>query len=125
MAKWPKRIAVGYICSIIILAMGYFIGFYSPSPGTIEDEIYFPYFFVSGPIVFVMASMASVYTIQFIEMLFNYHVSFLTETIIVTGLFHIVFGSIQWYYVTKWSIAVWKFLQATWVKDGEKKKDDI
>jgi hypothetical protein len=67
----------------------------------------------------------TLFTEQAKSKLFNYHVSFLTEAIIVTGIFHIVFGSIQWYYVTKWSIAVWKFLQEIWVKDGEKKKDDI
>jgi hypothetical protein len=107
MKSWPIRIVGIYICIIIILALSYFVGFYRPASG-MEGELYFPYFFASGPIVWILSDMVSSYFQIFIESLLKIQINPTIGIVVIPGVFNILLGSVQWYYITMFAITLWK-----------------
>ena len=105
MKSWPIRVASLYAVIIILFAMLYFIGVYTPASG-IEGELYFPYVFASGPIVWMIAGIISSYIQTCIEWLLEISINPAIGVVIIPGILNILLGSVQWYYIAKFIITI-------------------
>ena len=106
---WPKRIALGYVGIVILLILGDFAGIYPSEQGTIGDQYFGQLFWVSGPVVFLLAEFMAHNFRWLIYQLFGYtFTSSRTIIVIIPGMFHIILGSIQWYFLTKIYLVIWK-----------------
>ncbi len=98
--KWPLKIAISYMSIIITLALAFFMKFYIPSPG-LEGEIYIPYLYVSGPVVWIVSNMLSIKLVKGIEFITGYDVGSVVAIVIIPGILNWILGSMQWYYIVK------------------------
>lgn len=121
---WPKRIAFGYIGIVLLLILGDFADIYPSAQGTIADQYFSQLFWVSGPIVFLFAEFMAYSFRWLIYNLFDYtFTSSRMIIVIIPGMFHLILGSIQWYFFTKIGIVVWKFLQKIDREEKEREND--
>lgn len=102
----PKLIVAIYSIIILLKAASFFAGTYIPPPG-VGGEIYLPYLDVSGPFVWGLAHMLSLYLTAFVEHVLKWRISPEVAIVIIPGIFNILLGGVQWYCISNWGLRLW------------------
>jgi len=95
----PARVASLYSGLIVALALLHIVGLYVPNTAE-EGEFYFPYLFVSGPLVWLASLKLTLYTKFTISLHLESPWGPLIWVVIVPGVYNIILGSVQWYLFT-------------------------
>ncbi len=108
-SQWRFYGLVAFVnCSIItIFMMAYFVGIYAPSPP--YDDVYFPYFLVSGPIVWLAGMRIGDLLYQPLLRVFSNRISSDICIVIIPGIVNMILGSLQWMAV----VAVFRWFKST------------
>ena len=117
-SQLPKLIVALYSIIILCRAVAFFAETYIPPPG-VGGEIYLPYLDVSGPFVWILAHMLSIYLTAFVEHVLKWRVSPEVTIVIIPGIFNILLGGVQWYYISNWGLRLW----SKWKNSRNKRRE--
>lgn len=87
-----------FACLNVGAALLYYAGAYRPE-GEYEGEFYLPYYWLSGPVAWILAVQLANLSVGIAERLTLGNRSSETAIIIIPGVLNSVIGSIQWFVV--------------------------
>ena len=82
-----------YLICLFLSALIYYVGLYRPEP-PYADEIYFPFVFVSGPVVWFLSLLISAHIIGLLSR-FHGEIPGHIAIVVIPGLLNAVMGVIQ------------------------------
>jgi hypothetical protein len=99
----PWIVVAIHTTALIAAALSYFLRWIDCPPPF--DDIYPPYFFISGPASFFVAVFVSEKCSRPLLSVLTYHHASVIAILIVPGLINAVLGGVQWYWITRlfWS----------------------